>query len=339
MTALNILYIGTESGTCLDRANAYRRMGHHVTHLDLRKLLPKTVWIDRITWRIGGHVFAKLLVPKVRAFVAGRRFDLCHVDNGEWMSPAVMRVVRVAAPKIVSYSIDDPLGGRDALRFAAYRQALPHYDVVAVMREVNVQQAYALGAKKVLRLFMSADEVAHASRVISPETERKWRSEVLFLGTWMPERGPFLRDLIQLGVPLSIRGEHWHKAPEWPQLKSHWLGGAVRGDEYAFALQCAKVNIGMLSKGNRDLHTTRSLEIPALGALLCAERTTEHTAMYEEGREALFWADARECAEQCRKALADDTLRLSIARAGHLRFKQNRHGNQDMLQALLDATF
>lgn len=339
MKSLRILYIGPESGTCLDRAHAFRRMGHEVAHLDMRRLLPKSIWIDRITWRIGGHVLAPMLIPKVREFIGNRRFDLCHVDNGEWVSPSIVNVIRAVAPKVINYNIDDPTGPRDARRFAAYRRALPLYDLVAVVREENVLEVQALGARRVLRVWRSADEVAHAPRAITPAIERQWRSEVLFLGTWMPERGPFLRDLIQLGVPLSIRGTHWQKAPEWPQLQPHWLGGAVHGDEYAYALQCAKVNIGLLSKGNRDLHTTRSLEIPALGALFCAERTSEHVAMYEEGREALFWRDARECAEQCKKVLVDEGLRQSIAHAGQARFKQNRHGNQDILQTLLDAAF
>lgn len=339
MKALRILYVGTESGTCLDRANAYRRMGHDVTHMDMRHMLPSSIWIDRITWRIGGHVFAPYLAGQVRRFIAGQRFDLCHVDNGEWMSPTIVKVVREAAPKVINYSIDDSTGSRDSRRFAAYRQSLPYYDLVAVMREVNVTEARQMGARKVLRVFMTADEVMHAPREITSTIEEKWRTDVLFLGTWMPERGPFLSELVRLGVPLSIRGNHWEKAPEWPQLQPHWRGGAVHGDDYAYALQCAKVNLGLLSKGNRDLHTTRSLEIPALGALFCAERTTEHQAMYDEGREALFWSDARECAEQCKKVLADDALRLSIAQAGQVRFQRNRHGNQDILQTLLDAAY
>jgi spore maturation protein CgeB len=336
---LRILYVGTESGTCLDRANAYRRMGHEVTHLDMRRLLPKTIWVDRITWRIGGHVFAPVLIPKVREFISNQKFDLCHVDNGEWMSPSVIKVIRAVAPKVINYSIDDSTGPRDSRRFTAYRRALPFYDLVAVMREVNVVEARKFGAKNVLRVLMTADEVTHAPRNITPAVAQKWGSEVLFLGTWMPERGPFLRDLVQLGVPLAIRGTHWQKAPEWPQLQPHWLGGAVYGDDYAYALQCAKVNIGLLSKGNRDLHTTRSQEIPALGALLCAERTSEHSAMYDEGKEALFWSDARECAEQCKKVLADEGLRQRISQAGQARFKQNQHGNQNVLQTLLDAAF
>src|SRR5205814_1486 len=119
----------------------------------------------------------------------------------------------------------------------------------------------------------------------------RWQSEVLFVGTWMPERGPFLADLVKLGVPLAIYGTRWEKAREWKSLKSFWRGGWIEGDDYARAIQCSRLCLGLLSKGNRDLHTTRSLEIPALGGVLCAERTDEHLALFREGLEAVYWSD------------------------------------------------
>jgi spore maturation protein CgeB len=161
----------------------------------------------------------------------------------------------------------------------------------------------------------------------------------LFLGTWFPERGPFLLELIELGVPLTIRGANWQKAREWPELKGYFKGGQLEGDEYAIALQCAKVNLGLLSKGNRDLHTTRSLEIPALGALLCAERTTEHLELYVEGEEALFWDCAEECASVCHEALRDEERRQRIAAAGHARSIVNANHNENVVRAVIERIF
>jgi spore maturation protein CgeB len=331
----SILYLGPLSGTCLDRANALRRLGHRVEHMDLRHLLPKNPWVDRITWHLGGNLLAPWLMRGLAAKLAGLHFDVCYVDGGEWVTPRVISLLRQHAEKIVNYNIDDPLGPRDGARFKAYRQSLPHYDLNAVVRTENVAEARALGAKNIMRVYRSADDVSHAPRPLSAKDHQAWDCDVLFLGTWFPERGPFMLDLLRHGVPLTLRGANWHKASEWPQLKRHWKGGAIGGDDYAKAIQCARVNLGLLSKENRDLHTTRSLEIPALGSLLCAERTTEHTAMYAEGREALFWKDAEECAAMCRLALADDTRRQAIAAAGHQRVKKNGHYNEMILASIL----
>jgi spore maturation protein CgeB len=335
MKSLNILYVGPLSGTCLDRAHAIRRLGHQVQHIDLREWLPATPWVDRITWRLGGHWFGWWLSRLIKQRLNGQRFDLVYVDNGEHVGPAVVKAFRAFSSKVINYNIDDPTGGRDMKRFAAYRRALPCFDLVAVVRQENVPECEAMGARRVIRVWRSADEVSHAPRSLTESLRHEWTSDVLFLGTWMPERGAFLRQLIHLGVPLTIRGSHWQKAPEWAELAPHWKGGSLDGDAYALALQCAKVNLGLVSKGNRDSHTTRSLEIPSLGALFCAERTQEHLAMYREGEEAIFWSDAKECARVCSKILADDDARERIASAGHLRFKANRHGNEDIVAQLL----
>jgi spore maturation protein CgeB len=333
--ALTILYLGPIGGTCLDRANALRRLGHQVEHLDLRLLLPKTQWVDRVTWRMGGNLFSPLMKRRLANNLSGQYFDLCYVDGGEWVTPSVISLLRSYVKKIINYNIDDPLGPRDGLRFKAYRQSLPSYDFNTVVRQENVSEAYTLGAKNVMRVYRSADEVSHTPRALTENDRQIWGSEVLFLGTWFPERGPFLVDLINRGVPLDIRGSNWHKAPEWPQLKKHWKGSSIGGDDYAKAIQCAKVNLGLLSRDNRDLHTTRSLEIPALGGLLCAERTSEHVNMYAEGQEALFWTNAEECAAMCQFVLQDEVRRQRIAEAGHQRVKKNGHYNEVILSSIL----
>lgn len=334
---LNILYLGPISGTCLDRANALRRLGHNVIHIDLRTMLPTTSWVDKVTWHLGGNLLAPLLIPKLRKALKDEQYDLCWVDGGEWVTPKVINLLRQHAQKIVSYSIDDPLGPRDGPRFKAYRQSLPKYHLNAVVRNENVAEAYALGAVDVMRVYRSADEVSHAPRKLSESDHKAWDADVLFLGTWFPERGPFLLDLIKRGVPLTIRGSGWQKASEWPELKAYWRGGSIAGDNYAKAIQCAKVNLGMVSKENRDLHTTRSLEITALGGLLCAERTIEHAQMYEEGEEALFWSDAKECAAMCKLALADESRRQAIAKAGQQRLKHNSHFNEPLMKSIIKS--
>jgi spore maturation protein CgeB len=335
-SSLSILYIGSLTGTSLDRANALRRLGHRVEHIHLRELLPPTLWIDRVIWRLGGHFLSPWILRALPKLLQNKRYDLCYVDGGECVSPSVIRLLRRHATRIVNYNIDDPLGLRDVARFAAYRRSVSLYDLCVVVRSENVVEAKRLGAKDVMLVCRSSDEIAHAPRAVSDAEAQRWRSEVLFLGTWFPERGPFLVELMKLGVPLTIRGANWQKAREWPILKPFFKGGHLEGDEYALALQCAKVSLGLLSKGNRDLHTTRSLEIPALGGLLCAERTAEHLQMYKEGEEALFWSSAQECAAVCLEVLHDDAKRIRIAAAGHARSIINGNRNELVMKAIID---
>jgi hypothetical protein len=337
--SLAILYIGHPDGTSLDRANALRRLGHRVEHLELRQLLPPTPWIDRVIWKLGGQFLSPWILRALPGKLKNHRYDLCYVDSGEIVTPGIIKLIRQHATKVVNYNIDDPFGKRDVARFAAYRLSVPYYDLCVVVRAENVAEAERLGAKDVMRLYRSSDEIAHAPRPVTALDAERWHSDVLFLGTWFPERGPFLVDLIERGVPLTIRGANWQKAREWPILKPFFKGGQLKGDHYALALQCAKVNLGLLSKGNRDLHTTRSLEIPALGALLCAERTEEHLAMYREGEEALFWDSVDECAKVCLDVLRDEERRKRIAAAGLARSIANGNHNENAMNAIIARAF
>ncbi|MFA5111586.1 MAG: glycosyltransferase [Desulfobaccales bacterium] len=254
------------------------------------------------------------------------------------IGPNLMKLLRAVSTRIINYNNDDPFGRRDKNKWRLYLQAVPHYDVVAVVRPDNVGEAYARGARRVLQVFMAVDEL-DGPREITPEDRKRLSHDVLFIGTWMPERGPFLAALLQVGLPLAIYGNRWHKAPEWPILQDVWQGPAIYGDDYIKAIQLAKISLGLLSKGNRDLHTTRTFEIPYAGGLLCAERTSEHLALYQEGLEAVYWSDVNECIGKCRELLDNPERGRAIAAQGRLRCLRNGIFNENNLKTMLEAAF
>lgn len=266
--------------------------------------------------------------------------DLIWVDQGPFLGKELLMRFKKYRVPIVNYTIDDPFNGRDYLRFKQYFRALPYYDVLAVVRNENVGEAQKYGARHVIRVFRSADELAHRRREITEAQSNDYSRDVVFIGTWMPERGPFLSRLIELGVPVSIWGDRWQKAKEWPRLESRWRGPGIYDDDgYAACVISARVCIGLLSKGNRDLHTTRSLEIPSLGGLLCAQRTYEHLSLYRDGEEAIFWDTPEDCASACKILLTDKLMRNKIANAGHQRALSNNHYNEPTIRYIIEQAF
>ena len=329
---MNILYLGRATGTAGHRAGALRRLGHTVHQVDPDRMVPAGRLRARLHWETGGILAEKTVAAQVLAALEDTGFDLTWVDSGRNVGPILVRELQQRYGPVVNYNVDDPYGRRDRFAWSLYKKAVPTYNLVVVVREENVAEAIALGAKKVLRVYRSADEVAHAPRVLTDADHACWDSEVVFVGTHFPGRGPFMADLVRLGVPLTIYGDLWEKAKEWPLLQKSWKGpGTTRDDDYAKAIQCSKVSLGLLSKGNRDLHTTRSLEVPSLGGLFCAERTLEHQFLYCEGEEAAFWSDAAECAEVCLRLLAADSRRREIAQCGRERCLRNGTMNEQIL--------
>ncbi|MEP7098955.1 MAG: glycosyltransferase [Burkholderiales bacterium] len=335
--SLSVLYLGPLSGTSLHRRNAFARLGHRVRCIEPRSLLPASAWVDRVEWHLSPALLGAVVERRLEGLLDGERFDIAFADNGSLLTARSVRLLRRHCRRIVNFNHDDPFGQRDRVRFSAYRAAVPEYDLVIVVRPTNVNEAERLGARQVLLHPMVADEVAHAPRPLTDAIRAEWGSEVAFVGSWMPERGPFMRDLIERGVPLAIFGPGWQKASEWPQLQPHHRAEYLDGDDYAYAVQCAKLSLGMLSRGNRDLHTTRSMEIPSLGGLLCAERTEEHRAFYREGEEAVFWSDSAECAAACLTLLADAPRRARIAEHGRLRSLRNGYTSENLLRRAIGA--
>jgi len=336
MEKLSILYLGTHSGTSRHRALSLTRLGHQVQVLNPYGFLPAGWMMNYWNHHTGALGSGRLVRTRVREAIRNLKFDLVWVDGGDVISPELVCALKRQARFVINYNVDDPYGTRDSNKWRLYLRSVPHYDLIAVVRDCNIAEAYQAGAKTVLRVDRSSDEVAHAPRKISAADLVKWASEVAFVGTWMPERGPFLARLVELGVPLSIWGNRWTKADEWPILRRFWRGpGLANEDDYAMALQCAKVCIGLISKGNRDLCTQRSFEIPHLGGVFCAERTREHLALYEEDLEAVFWSDADECADKCKRLLNDEHWRKEVGRRGHLRSLRNGLTNEVIMKHIV----
>jgi spore maturation protein CgeB len=340
---VNILFLGSSSGTSNQRKEALVRLGHQVVHLDLHALLPAGRAIHMWEWHAGSLGLAEIVrrraIRTLNQLTSSHSpFDVAWVEQGNLIGAPFVKDLKARIPRVLCYTIDDPFGGRDRMRWHQFFRALPGYDLLVVVRPSNLPEAYAQGARKVLRVFMSADEIAHAPRQLTADERRHWQSEVAFIGTAFPERGPFLVELVRLGVPLTIYGNRYQRLPEWPTLRPHWRPiDTASIEDYANAISAAKVSLGLLSKGNRDEHTTRSMEIPSLGGLLCAERTPEHLALYKEDREAVFWSTPQECASKCLDLLNDAPRREAIATAGRQRYLSNPWRNMEVVQTILNA--
>jgi spore maturation protein CgeB len=339
--SLRILYLGHNYGTSLHRADALRRLGHEVEVLDPWEFFTNGRFAKKILEKLVYEISADWLETFVRRrlvrILKGRFFDVMWSDQSELVGLRTVQCLTSNARHLVSYAVDDPFGLQDKKRFLVYRSAIGLIDLLAVVREPNIQEARGFGAKNVVRIFRSADEVAHAPVALSRDEFTKWQSEVAFVGTWMPERGPFLARLLDLGIPLAVYGDRWRRAPEWPIIRKAWRGPSLAGKEYVMAIQSAKICLGLLSKANRDLHTQRSAEIPYIGSVLCAQRTSEHLAMYRESEEAVFWDTPEECAHKCFSILTSQSRRQKIACAGRKRCIESGYLNEPVLKSILKA--
>lgn len=336
-----ILYLGSafEGSTSRHRADALIRLGHKVTVVDPELLVePRSKWQAAIDYRTGYRFLQKHLLRSIRRSLLsmGNSFDLIWVNGGELLGPEVLKWLRrsFSCPMLL-YQNDDPTGRRDGNRFLSLLASLPIYDFIVLVRPETELEALAMGAKRVLRVFMSYDEIQHSAS--QQTTAPAPKPVVSFIGTLIPgePRDAFLLSLHQAGLPISLIGNRWQRSRNWALLQGCYLGPGRYGAAYAQALASASVTIGFLSHQNRDLITQRSMETPACGGLFCAERTSEHQLLYEDGQEAVFWSSTGECIQQCRNLLADSSRNHRIRAAGNKQVHCLGVGNEDICRQIL----
>lgn len=299
--------------------------------------VPRESWA-RAAYRLGHHVGRPPdLLGANRAVltaIASEHFDVLWVDRGREMLPATLREVRRRAPttRLVSYSADDMMNRSHSS--VAYRECIPIYDLHVTTKSYNVAELHGVGAHDVLFVDNSYDPEAHRPMDLTPEDRARFGSDVGFVGYHERDREGMMRGLAEAGIPVVIRG------PRWSRMRRRHSNLRVRddyldGDDYARAINATRINLGFLRKGARDLQTTRSVEIPACGAFMLAERTDEHRRLFEEGSEAEFFGDFDELLAKCRYYLDHEHERAAIASGGRRRCLTGRYDYAGRLQTVL----
>jgi spore maturation protein CgeB len=338
-----ILYLGPDhpGSTSKHRSDALGRLGYKVTHLNPEKFLGIHLqhhFLAKIHFRTGYLYLQDSIQQWLSSIVSSKvRYDLVWVDGGELFGPSAFTKFKQLAPLVVLFNVDDPTGPRDGNRFNMTRMAISKYDLAVTVRTESEIEMMNLGCSNVIKVWRSYDEVAHRPLPNPLDIPDHLRSDVAFIGTWMrnERRCEFLLKLIEGGIPISIWGDRWQKSPLWNRLKSCYRGPSLSGRDYVAAIQGSKICLGLLSKGNRDLHTTRSLEIPYIGGLFCAERTSEHKKLYREGVDAIFWESPYECIDICHQLLRDHEKRDRIRSSGMKRVRELKVGNEDICQKVV----
>lgn len=341
---MKIVYIGDsqESSTSFHRASALVRLGHDVEifdpYLNLN-VLTKNVIVNKFHYITGYQFLQKKIYDwLIDKFSKVSTIDLIWVDGGELFGPRHLSFLKKIAKKVVLYNIDDPTGNRDKGRFRSLIKSLIYYDLCVVVRNSTFDEIKQMGGK-VLLVSRSYDEVAHKEIDSSTNIPEHFISDVTFIGTWIKneQRDLFLLQLLNAGINVKVWGDRWEKAKNWNEIRNIYQGPSLKGEEYVMAIKGAKICLGLLSKGNRDLHTTRSLEIPYAGGLLCAQRTIEHTEMFLDNVEAVFWENIDECIKVCQKLLMDSQLNQKIRVNGKTKVLKLGVGNENVCKHILNS--
>ena len=87
---------------------------------------------------------------------------------------------------------------------------------------------------------------------------------------------------------------------------------------------------------NFDLQTTRTMEIPACGGFLMAERTIEQERLFEEGKKPAFFSTDEELLEKCRYYLENESSRKKIVEVRLKRCVDSGYSNRKRIEYIIN---
>lgn len=341
---MRILSVGPmkgKSNTCTHRHWAICKVAEHVDAVSTNEK-PVSLW-----YRIAYHLFLygiRMRIPenngenaKIKQMVDANAYDVVWIDKGVTIYPETLNYIKKVQPscKIVSYSPDNM-----ALRHnqsQQYLECVPLYDLIVTNKSYIIDDMKALGAKDIRFVNNTYEPSFHYPRNISEEDMKSLGGDVGFVGMWEKERCDSILYLADHGIKVRVFGfGKWKDYVNYsPNLQIELHG--LFSDNYAKSFKAFKISLCFLRKMNYDQQTTRTVEIPACGGFMMAERTAEHEAMFQDGKEAAFFSSNEELLEKCRYYLEHEEERRSIAKAGYERCITSDYSNQGMVTNVLNS--
>jgi len=316
---LKILYIGSINGNTKLTLHSLKKMYKEVDYIDTYKILPFHNLSNRIFYHLSPKLFEKYIDYFFQNKI-NKKYDLVFINNSEFITNGVIDYLKKNTKKILFYCSDNPFVNRDKKRWYFFKGNLKKYDLVVFPIKSRLKFAKANGLKKFISVIPPYYNDIISKNKLKIDKKIKYKNDIVFVGTWFPERGRFFSKLKKLGLNFKIYGSRWDKDKEhYNYLKKNIVLENLSVEKYSKIIQTSKIAISLLSKGNVDDITLRCIEIPALGTLLCSEYTKTIQNLLKNKLEAVYFRNPNECFTICTKLLKNKHLIKKISKNGNFK--------------------
>jgi len=356
---VKILFLGhlDEGQTTLMRMRALQRLGHEVAGVNTVKPWLQASWRQRqVQRRLRRGPIVRSINEAVLSAARAYKPDLIWAEKQEYLKPSTLKDLRRLGCRLLHFT-PDPYFSLSWKRTPIMDEALPLFDVLVYCKAYERADYEAAGPSALYMPLGYCDEVHRPL----PSDDPRWSCTIGFLGGWEPRREHMLRQVAQAGADLKIWGVAWDFLVDgrWtirrhlilkqlagdepfrihrdPLLSEAFQGGEVYSNDYARALSGARIGLGFLRTVCPDQHTTRTFEIPACCSMLLADRTEEHQAFFEEGKEADFFSCEQELVDKVRFYQENEAVRRRVAEAGLRRCRTGRYAYINRMSDALEA--
>lgn len=334
---MSILLVGNPQPTHIGGhwLEAARHLGQRASLADVNEASAAPRLLRMLWWHLLGH-----RPPRLASFSASlvRR---CAVEKPKLVlttglapvSAGALRQLREMGITVANFLTDDPWNRWH--RAPWFMKGLRSYHHIFTPRHANEPELHGLRGPVIHYLpFAYAPEI-HFPPSLSLEERNQWRSGLLFVGGADGERISIMEELARRGLVPSLWGGGWTRHTS---LRAH-VHEHAGPEQFRNLVSCAAVNLCLVRRANRDGHSMRTFELPAIGGCMLVEDTPDHRGLFgAEGESVCYFASTDEMERQARALLASPAEQARLAAAVQRRIRtEGRHTYADRLQSILQA--
>jgi spore maturation protein CgeB len=293
-------------------------------------------WLaQKASWWLRGHRPARLEAFSQRAVreVRERRPALVLTTGLAPLTREALAAIGAVGATRLNFLTDDPW---NAVHHAPwFRRALPTYDIVFSPRQANLDDLRRAGVARVEYVPFAYDPATHFYEPASTaEARARHQSDVLLAGGADPERVALVTPLIEAGLRVALHGGYWDR---FDATRAHARGfldaGALRQ-----ATAEARICLGLVRRANRDGHSMRTFEVPAMGGCLLAEDTPDHRRLFgSEDDAVLYFHDSAGAVAKARWLVGHPEERDRLAARARALVTAGGHTYADRLRTMIEV--
>ena len=228
--------------------------------------------------------------------------------------------------RTVNFSTDDPFN--PYARAPWFLEAIREYDFVFTPRTVNTDELRRHGCRKVAYLPFGYDPDLFFPCASEVEEE----SDIFFAGTAERPRVPFLAAAIEAGLNVRLHGIYWER-----HAVTRGIGrGQADIPTLRGGIANCRVALVLVRHENRDGHSMRTYEVPAVGACMIVQDTKEHRNLFgAEGENVLYFATPNEMITKAKTVLRNEGVRRRLAIAAQRTIVNGQNSYADRLKTMV----
>ena len=266
---------------------------------------------NKMIFRMGVSTIYKIINREIIESIRIFKPNIVWVFKGMEVLPQTIVWMKKQGIKVVNYNPDNPFlfTGKGSGNINV-KTSIGLYDLHFTYNleiKKQIEQKYHLPCYWLPFGFEISEELYNKSKL---------ENEIIkasFVGNPDKERAAFFKALANKNIEIDIYGNDWRK---YLHNKNITIFNPVYGDDLWIKLRTYRVQLNPLRPHNRDSHGMRSFEVPGIGGIMLAARTTDHIQFFEEGKEAFFYDSVTTAASTIQQILQfpfdqADSIRIS----------------------------